>query len=181
MSAVPLIVLSGCSGGGKSTLLDALSRRGYAVVPEAGRQIVREELAEGGTALPWRDVEAFIDRLVQRSINAYREVPRGSGPVFFDRGLVDALSHAEYTGWGRADELETSIRQYPYHRNVFMTPPWPALYDNEPERNKSFEMAIAEYEQLRRTYARLGYRLVDLPLRSVDDRVAFIESHVARA
>jgi predicted ATPase len=36
------IVLSGCSGGGKSTLLAALQRRGFAVFEEPGRQIVKE-------------------------------------------------------------------------------------------------------------------------------------------
>jgi hypothetical protein len=36
------VVISGCSGGGKSTLLDELGRRRYAVVAEPGRRIVQE-------------------------------------------------------------------------------------------------------------------------------------------
>jgi predicted ATPase len=39
-----LVVISGCSGGGKSTLLAELAQRGYGVVEEPGRRIVREEL-----------------------------------------------------------------------------------------------------------------------------------------
>lgn len=46
------VVLSGCSGGGKSTLLAELARRGHAVRPEAGRLVVEAELAAGGGALP---------------------------------------------------------------------------------------------------------------------------------
>ena len=46
------VILSGCSGGGKSTLLDELARRGHAVVAEPGRRIVAEQLREGGAALP---------------------------------------------------------------------------------------------------------------------------------
>ena len=34
-------VISGCSGGGKSTLLMELARRGHAVVDEPGRRIVQ--------------------------------------------------------------------------------------------------------------------------------------------
>ena len=34
------IILSGCSGGGKSTLLAELARRGFATVEEPGRRIV---------------------------------------------------------------------------------------------------------------------------------------------
>ncbi|MPT22826.1 MAG: ATPase, partial [Starkeya sp.] len=37
------VVISGCSGGGKSTLLTELARRGFAVVEEPGRRIVAEE------------------------------------------------------------------------------------------------------------------------------------------
>lgn len=46
------VIISGCSGGGKSTLLDELKQRGYPVVPEAGRRIVQEEMQAGGQALP---------------------------------------------------------------------------------------------------------------------------------
>ncbi len=39
-----LVVISGCSGGGKSTLLAELSRRGHMTIEEPGRRIVAEEL-----------------------------------------------------------------------------------------------------------------------------------------
>ncbi len=60
-----LIVISGCSGGGKSTLLDELRARGCAVVSEVGRRLLREELACGGTALPWADPTAFLRRKIE--------------------------------------------------------------------------------------------------------------------
>lgn len=41
-----LIVLSGCSGGGKSTLLAEFSRHGYTVIPEVGRKVYKEQLAK---------------------------------------------------------------------------------------------------------------------------------------
>ncbi len=53
MNPDKLVVISGCSGGGKSTLLAELARRGHAVVEEPGRRIVAQELARGGPALPW--------------------------------------------------------------------------------------------------------------------------------
>ena len=49
------VVISGCSSGGKSTLIAELGKRGHAVVDEPGRRIVKEELASGGSALPWLD------------------------------------------------------------------------------------------------------------------------------
>ncbi|MEW6315305.1 MAG: AAA family ATPase, partial [Pseudomonadota bacterium] len=48
-----LVVISGCSGGGKSTLLEALRRRGYAVVEEPGRRVIAEQSRNAGDGLPW--------------------------------------------------------------------------------------------------------------------------------
>ncbi|PYN88080.1 MAG: hypothetical protein DMD87_11285 [Candidatus Rokuibacteriota bacterium] len=47
------VVISGCSGGGKSTLVGELRRRGHSAVDEPGRRIVKEELKSDGSALPW--------------------------------------------------------------------------------------------------------------------------------
>jgi predicted ATPase len=62
------IILSGCSGGGKSTLLAELARRGFATVEEPGRRIVIEETRNGGTALPWIDIEAFARRAIAMAL-----------------------------------------------------------------------------------------------------------------
>jgi predicted ATPase len=62
------VVISGCSGGGKSTLLGELARRGHAVVEEPGRRIVRDELERSGTALPWVDGVAFARRAIEMAL-----------------------------------------------------------------------------------------------------------------
>jgi predicted ATPase len=59
-----LVIISGCSGGGKSTLPAELRRRGHAVVEEPGRRTVKEELGSGGSALPWADGVAFARRAI---------------------------------------------------------------------------------------------------------------------
>jgi predicted ATPase len=61
-----LVVISGCSGGGKSTLLAELGRRRYAVVEEPGRRIVKTEIHSNGTALPWIDPKASFERFETR-------------------------------------------------------------------------------------------------------------------
>ena len=86
------VVLSSCSGGGKSTLLDALARRGHTTVAEPGRRIVLEELAAGGTTLPWIDPEAFAHRVMVWALADRTRVASRSGWVVFDRSLVDAAA-----------------------------------------------------------------------------------------
>jgi len=85
------VVISGCSGAGKSSLLSELAKRGFATVEEPGRRILREELASGGQALPWIDQKAFLRRVLVMAMDDLNAAPRVS-PVFFDRSLIDAAS-----------------------------------------------------------------------------------------
>lgn len=90
------VVLSGCSGGGKSTLLDELRNRGHATIEEPGRRIVKAESAHGGTALPWIDLAAFTRRAIEVALADREEARNRPGRVFFDRSLVDAASALEH-------------------------------------------------------------------------------------
>ena len=166
------VVLSGCSGGGKSTLLAELGRRGYSVVEEPGRRIVQEEQAVGGTALPWIDPRAFIDRAITMAL-ADREAMAGEpGWVFFDRGLLDAASALEeMTG---EPVLAEYARRHPDHRTIFLTPPWPEIYETDAERQHDFAQAEREYVRLLRDYRRAGYEVLEVPKLPVAQRADFI-------
>lgn len=164
----PFVVISGCSGGGKSTLLAELKRRGHAVVEEPGRRIVREELAGDGAALPWVDAAAFARRAVAMALADRNAAERLEGWVFFDRGLVDAAAALEHATGEAA--LQRLGRAHRYHQQVFLTPPWPEIYVNDPERPHGFEAARAEYERLVEAYERLGYAVSILPKTDVAAR-----------
>jgi predicted ATPase len=45
-------IITGGPGAGKTTLIDALAAEGIRHMPEAGRAIIRDQVAIGGTALP---------------------------------------------------------------------------------------------------------------------------------
>ena len=89
-------MLSGCSGGGKSTLLTALERRGFTVFEEPGRQIVKEQQFLEGNALPWTNPLQFVELSVSRSIHQMVVAARLNQRSFFDRGIVDAISFLEH-------------------------------------------------------------------------------------
>ncbi|TCT41034.1 AAA family ATPase [Martelella mediterranea] len=166
------IVISGCSGGGKSTLLEELSARGFNTVEEPGRRIVREEQQTGGSVLPWLDLEGFLRRAISV---ARQDCDRFHGcrePVFFDRGLVDAVAGLEHiTGEAHADGLNLGRC---YNRLVFMAPPWPEIYEHDAQRKHGFDEAKAEYERLMMFYPRLGYQPVLLPKTGIATRADFV-------
>lgn len=173
------VVLSGCSGGGKSALAAELAARGHAVVDEPGRRIVRDEIRKDGTALPWIDMAKFLRRALALSISDIRLAGSRDGLVFFDRGLIDAASALQaVTGEPALDHVATSC---PYDRTVFMAPPWPDIYVADAERRHGYEEAVEEYERLTKDYPRLGFDVVDLPRTSIGERADFVLAALARS
>ncbi|CAK7021754.1 AAA family ATPase [Kerstersia gyiorum] len=166
------VIISGCSGGGKSTLLDELKQRGYPVVPEAGRRIVQEEMQTGGQALPWIDMAAFLHRAIALAHEDHRTAPRDSTQwVFFDRSVIDLAAALQASTGTPVEELTTGCL---YHHRVFLTPPWPEIYRQDAERRHDMNAAQEEFERLQRAYPATGYTLVQLPRMSVAQRADFV-------
>ncbi|SRR6266851_7607443 len=61
-----------------------------------------------------------------------------------------------------------------YHRHVFLAPPWPEIYETDPERRHGLDVALAEYSRLLETYPSLGYEVLILPKVGVSERADFI-------
>jgi predicted ATPase len=166
------VVISGCSGGGKSTLLAEMARRGHAVVEEPGRRVIAEALAGDGSALPWIDMQAFARRAIEVSLHDRADAQRQEGWVYFDRGLIDAAIALEHASGEPV--AETLCREHRYHREVFLTPPWPEIYRQDADRRHDIAAALDEYERLLAAYLRLGYDVVILPKAPVEDRADFL-------
>ena len=164
------ILITGCSGGGKSTLLAALADAGHATVPEPGRRIVRDELERGGDALPWVNPLAFCHRALAM---ARADLDQATGdPVFFDRGLIDAavaLHHLQGT------PVATTLGgPSPYSDPVFLAPPWPEIYATDPDRRHGLDAAVEEYHRLDHALHGLGHKVLILPCVSVAKRLDFV-------
>jgi len=166
------VLISGCSGGGKSSLLAELASRGFSTVEEPGRRIVKHELETGGDALPWSDLAAFARRAIEVAIADSVAALSRSDWTFFDRGLIDAVAaHHHATGEPIQGELLQANR---YHKRVFLTAPWPEIYVPDLERRHGFDAAVAEYDRLVSLLPTLGYEIVMLPKVPVRDRADFL-------
>lgn len=172
-----LVVISGCSGGGKSALLAELARRGHATMPEPGRQIVKEQLHIGGHALPWRDVAAFVDLCLSRAMHFFNSARPGA-VTFFDRSIVDAVTGLRREGLPVPGSMERALEGYRYGPVVFLAPPWPELFAGDAERRHPFGEAVAEYEALAESYPALGYEVVTIPKAGIAERADFLEARL---
>lgn len=164
------VVISGCSGGGKSTLLSELVRRGYSVVLEPGRQIVKEQQAIKGDALPWINLQKFLDLALSRYIYQFNSQNETDRFIFFDRGIIDAIQLDK----PQAEYFQNAAKIFRYNRIVFLVPPWEEIFANDPERKHDFEAAVKEFDELLIKYKNFGYETVLIPKVSVVERVDFI-------
>lgn len=174
-----LVVVSGGPGSGKTTVLDELARRGHRYAPESARAIIRERLARGLSPRP--DPAEFAYEILGRDIEHYRGVAgREFGPEratagagglhFFDRSILDALGMLDQLGILSAPERDRHLTEYRYHRQVFLLPPWEAIYHFDSERDQTFAESVRIHDALRQWYLRCGYEIVSIPPGPVADR-----------
>jgi predicted ATPase len=177
--AAQFVVLSGCSGGGKSTLLAELGRRGFPIYEEAGRQVIKEQLYIGGDAIPSGNVMQFVELTISRSIYNLISAARGNQITFFDRGIVDQIAGFDVRKSPIPGHLAAAAARFRYHETVFMMPPWPEIFSNDRERRHSFADSLAGYGALLRTYERFGYRAITVPKLEIRARADFIIDNLA--
>ncbi len=173
------IVVTGGPGAGKTTLIEALAATGLAAMPEAGRAIIRDQMAIDGSALPWADRAAFAEAMLHRELRSWHEAARLPGPVLFDRGLPDVLGYLALCGLPIPPHARRAAERFRYRRTVFIAPPWPEIFTRDAERRQDPAEAEATHAAMVAAYTALGYALIPLPLAPVAARVAFVRAHLA--
>ena len=174
MSSPDFYIITGGPGVGKTTLLGELQRRGYPYVREVAREIIREQMAEEGDALPWGNVREYTALMLARSIEDYRSALQAGEFRFFDRGIPDALGYARMNGLLPEPEWEEAGRLFRYGETVFLLPPWEEIYRPDAERKQDYAEALDTYHCLKREYELWGYRPVEVPRLPVEQRADFV-------
>jgi predicted ATPase len=172
--ALRRIVISGCSGGGKSALIDELSSRGFHTFAEAGRIIVRGELETDGKALPWIDPMLFAERLATLAVDQFVSATKLEGLVFFDRCAVEPVVHSQMHRIVLPDKVRQQANDCRYDDPIFMVPPWEEIFVEDTERRHTFREAVAEHDALSHAFVRFGYKVCVIPKMAIKNRIEFI-------
>lgn len=166
------VVFTGAPGAGKTAVLLALRDAGHAVVDESARAVIRERRALGLSPRP--SPREFAQEVLARDIAKYRSVNAQAGWTFFDRAVPDALCMLNHTRALTKAALAADLSAYPYHRQVFVFPPWAAIYRTDAERDQTLEQARHAHRALVNWYRRCGYEVCSVPKLPVAQRCAFI-------
>ncbi|WP_250254253.1 AAA family ATPase [Chryseobacterium sp. Marseille-Q3244] len=169
-------ILTGGPGAGKTTLLNRLDDIGFTTVPEEGRRIIKEQQSSNGEGLPWLNKKLFAELMFDASVKTFQKMNSiaGAGPVFFDRGIVDTIGYLKLEKIPVPKEMEIAARKMNYNGNVFILPPWKEIYENDPERKQTLEVAQYTFECMDKTYREFGYHLIEVPKVTVEKRIRFI-------
>lgn len=179
-----LVVISGCSAGGKSTLLAEMQRRGVRVCLEPGRRVVEQQQAVGGDGLPWSNPQKFLQLCAALAIEDFVRASEIEGVTLFDRSLVDAVAGlVRLAQQSNSPEIAAAhlplLDRYRYARIVLLAPPWPELFaagSLDTKRKHSFATAVAEYEHLREYYPEQGYEVAELSKGTVAARADYLQT-----
>ncbi len=167
-------VFTGGPGVGKTTLIRHLATLGEEIVEESARDVIREQCASGGLAVPWKDAAAFFVLTAERDIAKFDARAHQSGRVFFDRGITDSYGSV---GVEPSRELIEAIRTRRYHRNIFVFPPWREIYETDAERRQDWPEAERTFDLILRTLPQVGYAPLVVPKGDIAARAAFVLSH----
>lgn len=164
-------IITGGPGMGKTALIDRLREKGYTCVPETGRAIIQEQMASGGSALPWMNRCEFAQQMFLQAVADFTQMQSLQSPVFFDRGIPDVPGYLKLCSLPVPADIMKTAEQWRYNPLVFITPPWEDIFRNDKERKQTFEEAARTYEAMKKTYMRLGYQLEELPKTGIGARV----------
>lgn len=171
-------VLTGAPGAGKTTLLGAAAAAGYRTSPEVARQLLQ---SPGGMALRSGDPLGFAEAMAQAHAHEFELHADAPGTVIFDRGLPDVVGFLDVSGLAVPTAVERACRSLRYAGPVLRAPAWAEIYVQDSERIQTLDEAIASDEAVTAAWKRYGYAVIDLPLVSLAERLAFLETQLQPA
>ena len=172
-------IFTGTPGSGKTSVILALKRFGYVVIPESATDVIAEAQAKG-TMRPWEQPD-FVDKIVLtqklRQLNVKGELQ------FYDRSPFCTYTLGRYFAhWHDSDftpspillnEIDRCLKADIYQHRVF-------FFDNlgfiEPTsaRKISYEDALI-FEQIHlEVYKEFGFEIVLVPKKTIEERCRFI-------
>ncbi|MBI2543533.1 MAG: ATP-binding protein [Candidatus Aenigmarchaeota archaeon] len=167
-------VITGGPGSGKTTTLEHIAKLGYYTVPEDSRMYIDRELAKGKTIEEIRgDKQEFQNHITKVKFQLEKKTPNNK-TVFMDRGMPDLLAYYRYLKLKLPKNLVGQCKNR--YKKIFLLGMLP--FKNDYARIETEKEAKMIHKTIKKTYMELGYKVVRIPVASVEKRVKMILKHI---
>jgi predicted ATPase len=171
----PWYVITGGPSAGKTTVIDLLSKHGYATTIEEARHYINLEAHLGITSTQARlDACAFQQNILNLQIELEAQLDR-SQTTFLDRAIPDSLAYYNFLNLEpEANEL-AAINSARY-RKVFLLELLPLTPDYARTEDRDAQLAL--HALIFEVYRARKDEIVLVPVMSPAERVDFILHHL---
>lgn len=166
-------VITGAPSSGKTSVIDVLRARGYAVEHEVARELIEQLLRDGRKLGDIRNSPEETRALQHRILEVKTVREKALTPenlIFMDRGMGDSITYFRLAGLDVTEAIASaSVYQY---RKIFIFDRLPLKRDNI--RTESDSDAETIDKMLEEDYKMLGYNPVRVRVMPIEMRADFI-------
>lgn len=162
-------VITGGPGIGKTTVIELLAAKGFAIVPEMARMITEEEKLKDSDILPWKNLAKYQEKVAERQLEVEEKI--SAEMVFLDRGLIDGVGYCKLGNVPIPKPIfEKGKNRYD---KIFLLEHLP-VYENDVTRFEKREEALRIHHAVIEAYAEFGYETIHVPVLPPEERIGFI-------
>ena len=168
------IVLIGGPGTGKTTIINNLKKKNFFCFDEVSREVISKAQEKGIEQLFLTEPLLFSEMLLEGREEQFLNADKTKeNIVFFDRGIPDVHAYMNYFKTKYPSLFIEKSLKYKYDL-IFHFSPWKEIHVTDKERYETFEESIIIDEFLTKAYTELGYKIINVPFGSIDERTNFI-------
>tara|TARA_Y100000310_G_C20669399_1_gene809390 strand:+ start:116 stop:631 length:516 start_codon:yes stop_codon:yes gene_type:complete len=162
-------VLTGSAFSGKTTLINLLHQDNFPVCPEACTILIQEAQETGG-AVPWEDLPAVLDILLDKQLKLEKQVDQCQ-VAFLDRGVPDLFAYFKLINKSPPQKFVEAFK-HPYEK-VFLLETLPGYKKDEIRREdpETVKKLRGLHEEC---YRELGYDVILVPVMPKLERKNYI-------
>jgi len=167
-------VITGAPCSGKTAVICELEQLGYQVVHEVARAYIDKELKKGKSIARIKaDVLPFERHILNKKIEIEKSLSKGA-TVFLDRAVPDSIGYYILEGLNPDEPIKKS-KQIFYKKIFFFER---IKFKKDRVRSEDDHIADRLDYFLKESYKMLGYKIIIVPVLTVEDRGDSILKHV---